>query len=213
MKNSVSSMAWLISALLLGSCGSSRIGNGKLQVELADAPAAFQAVNVTVTSVEVHYLGESDGSGSARWLAVASNPGTFNLLSLQNGVTAVLGVSAIPEGKYDRIRLGLGAAEVVTGGTTTPMTIPAGAETGLSVDYAFTVAEKKGYTVVLDFDAAKSVRMDSNGAYMMMPVLSVMHFNHMQAANGETGMGSTMGGTSMGNSATTSTMPKGMMQP
>lgn len=186
-------------ALLLASCGTSRIGNGNLQVELTDAPAPYEAVNVTLSAVEVHYLGESDGSGSARWLTVVTKPGTFDLLSLQNGTTAVLGKSALPAGDYDQLRLVLTSAEVVTGGTAMPMTMPSGAEMGLKMNYKFKVVEDEDYVVVLDFDAAQSVKQNSNGEYMMMPVVGVMHFNHMQAGNGHADMSGNMPNDMPGN--------------
>jgi hypothetical protein len=70
--------------------------------------------------------------------------------------------------------------------------MPSGAEMGLQLDYKFTVAEDENYVVVLDFDAAQSVKQNSNGEYMMMPVVGVMHFNHMQAGNGRADMSGNM---------------------
>ena len=60
-------------------------GDGRLVVNLIDAPAAYDSVIVAVERVEVHRDGEDSNSG---WLVVHDTPASFDLLQLVDGARA-----------------------------------------------------------------------------------------------------------------------------
>lgn len=167
--------AWLL-ALMLAACGSSNVGNGNIRVELTDAPAPYDAVNVTLGAVEAH-LSSADSEDQAKgWITLVEDAGTHDLLKLQNDVTAVLGDKSLPAGDYTQLRLIVKSAEVVTGSTAHPLTIPSGSETGIKIPFNFSVTEGQSYVLVLDFDAAESVKVKGKGDYSMSPVVKVKKF-------------------------------------
>ncbi len=162
----------LFAFVLLAACGS---GNGTVHVKLTDAPGDFEAVNVTITRVEAH-LAQPEGDAKSGWEVLAENPGTFDLLELQNDVTAVLGDASLPAGKYTQIRFVLTAAEVVVDGATHPLTVPSGETSGLKLQANFTVEADTEYEMILDFDAGESIKQSGNG-YKLAPVIKLKSFN------------------------------------
>jgi len=181
-------------ALLLASCGGGEGGGiggtgspstlGTLNVLLTDAPACgYEAVNVTVEKVRVHMTSSAEDA-DAGWSEVVLNPSRrFNLLDLMNGVTANLGQTALPPGKYTQLRLvltdndsanPLANSVVPTGGTEAALTSSAATETGLKVKVDIDVVANRITDVFLDLDACKSVvRRGGTGDYALSPVLSV----------------------------------------
>jgi hypothetical protein len=132
---------------LLAACGGSGGGGGgstgTLQVRMQDTPVdEADAVFVTVARVEVFRAGEG---GEVRETLV-STPAQYDLLLLQNGVSAVLGTGDFPAGDYTSIRLviapdsrdaieTLPADElnnyIVIDGVAHPLIVPSGAQTGI----------------------------------------------------------------------------------
>jgi hypothetical protein len=66
----------------------------------------YQAVYVTIDRVQAH-KGE-EGADDGEWIDVASNPGTYNLLELVNGVMQQLGITELETGHYSQMRLYIG---------------------------------------------------------------------------------------------------------
>lgn len=146
--------------------------NGTLKINLIDAPADYDAVFVQVDSVQVHAAG-SDSTGG--WVTVSSQPGTYDLLTLRNGLSALLVDRQLPAGDYTQIRLRLGTGNsVVVAGESFPLTIPSGLRTGLKLNHPFTIESGALYEITLDFDAARSIHQTGNGVYMMRPVIGTM---------------------------------------
>ncbi len=148
---------WLV--LLLGalalSCGKDSVTSsdeqtGLLKVSLTDAPAAFEAVNITFAGISAHIDGE--------WVQVRKDdPITVNLLEWNNGKSMVLGQADLPAGNYTQIRLMISDAEVTVSGVVHKVTVPSGAQTGLKLVAEFTVEAGSTYELVLDFDAQRSI--------------------------------------------------------
>src|SRR5262245_24802043 len=84
----------------LAGCGSgglsTRPGFGSVRVSLTDAPARFEKVNIVIREVHIHRAGDGDDA----WLVVRPDSATtYNLVALQNGVFATLGLANdIPAG-------------------------------------------------------------------------------------------------------------------
>lgn len=160
----------LISLLLLASCSSaptnSSATDGSVQFLLTDAPGDFVAVTVDIARVDV----KRDG---ADWQTVLSDIEPQDLLELQNGATALLGETELSAGKYQQIRLILEAASVTVeeaaGNQTYDLTIPSSQNTGIKL-IGLEVEADVITRVVLDFDAAASIKQTGQG-YQLQPVI------------------------------------------
>lgn len=179
----------IAAAAILAACGGGGDsgGTGTLSVKMTDAPACgYDNVWVTVTKVRVH---KSDTASDADpgWseVAVTPDPGSdgrrIDLLSLQNGVLAELGQTALPEGHYTQVRLVLsgaqGANQLVLSSDKSVVNLdtPSAQQSGLKLKHGFDVAAGDTVDLVLDFDACKSiVKAGASNRYNLKPVVSVM---------------------------------------
>ena len=146
------------------SCKKENNGLSNLQVRLTDAPAAYDQVNVDIREVRVNFRDDSTG-----WVSLNTNAKIYNLLALQNGVDTLLATGTVSTGIVKEIRLLLGNDNsVVVNGTSFPLTIPSGGESGLKIK----VNKKLNATLetlIVDFDAALSIKVE-NGGYKLRPV-------------------------------------------
>ncbi|HEX9081508.1 MAG TPA: DUF4382 domain-containing protein [Holophagaceae bacterium] len=149
-------------ALLMGCSGSSSASgsSGSMNVTLVDGPVSgYQQINVNIQSVEI-------GNGSG-WTTLSTPNKTINLLSLTGGVSEVLASGAtLPAGHYSQMRLILGSGNtvVLSDGTTQPLTVPSGLQTGIKLVVSFDVAAGTTSDVWIDFDAAHSIQVTQAGA-------------------------------------------------
>jgi len=158
-----------LAATILG-CSKSPNGTamGHVNLSLTDAPGDFEHVNVVVTEVSVH----RSGGG---WETVSTDPETFDLIQLQNGVSTTLASSDVPAGHYTQIRLLLGeGSNLVINGETHPIEIPSGSESGFKLLGPFDVPEGGTIDMTVDFDAARSVIKNDDGTYKLRPVLKLV---------------------------------------
>jgi hypothetical protein len=106
-------------------------GKANLSVMLVDGPLDFQKVLIDIQSIEVkvdtckhnsdsdHFEpGDDDdhdfmSSGCQYWDTLKINPGIYDLLTLRNGVNALLGSGFLINGKIERIKLTLGTRDSV----------------------------------------------------------------------------------------------------
>ena len=124
--------------------------SGYLIVHLTDAPAIFDAVNITFSEISAHI--DSD------WVTIKlKSDSTVNLLDWTNGRSMILGQDEIPAGHYTQVRLIIESAEIVIQNQTFPLVVPSGAQTGLKLGFHFTVDPGSAYELVLDFDVNKSI--------------------------------------------------------
>lgn len=149
-------------------------GNGYVVIKLTDAPFPAGLVaeaNVTIDWVQlIEYDGEAGEqeiheSDSAYVMFALENTVTFNLLHLNNGITAVLGEQEVPAGNYDEIRLHIVDASIVlTDGTEYDLKIPSGNTSGLKIKMdPYLNLEDGGYAeVLLDFDVSRSFVVRGN---------------------------------------------------
>jgi hypothetical protein len=163
----------VIGGMFIGSCSKSvnpETGEGEVKMNLVDSPAGYDKVNIVVTRVEVHKAGSDTTSG---WTVVASNPATYDLLSLRNGASAVLGQSKLTAGKYTQIRLIIGSgSNVVVDGVPRSLTIPSGIQSGVKLVHQFDIEPGKLYELTLDFDAARSITV-AGSQYLLRPTIRV----------------------------------------
>ncbi len=164
----------LFSATIITGCDGFGAGEngGTVQVLLTDAPIDNIAeANVTIERVEL--------VGEAGVVVLMEEDVTYDLLELQNGVTAELAEGDVPAGEYHQIRLIVQEEAVVVfdDGSDSTLKIPSGAQTGVKLNLpgGFEIGEgAEEATVVLDFDASESfVQAGASGKYIFKPVVKV----------------------------------------
>ena len=154
-------------SLLVTSCGKDSRNEepAYLDILLTDTAGVYDSVVVDVQSVEI-----KPGQGaSVTWPVL---PGLLNLPDLANGRDTLLATGELTAGHISQVRLILGANNyVVTGGVRYPLATPSAQQSGLklNVDAAFLPGVQ--YTLLLDFDASRSVVATGSGSYILKPVI------------------------------------------
>lgn len=156
--------------------GNTEVGTGTLEILLHDAPANYEEVNVFIESVEVNNSDSTDG-----WIEIGTPQQSYDLLKLTNGATEVLVSAQLEAGTYEQVRLILSrdGHNVVIDGTPHDMFIPSGEQTGIKLNVNAEIEPNITYTLLLDFDATRSVVKRAKGQaaqaateYLLMPVIS-----------------------------------------
>lgn len=147
-------------------------GTGTLEVLLHDAPADYEEVNVFVERVEVNNAEDDTG-----WVEVGAPEETFDLLELTNGAVEVIGSRELEPGKYNQIRLILNNEEnsIVVDGQQHDLFVPSGEQTGVKLNINAEIKDGITYTILLDFDASRSIVERGNEQsgidYLLKPVV------------------------------------------
>jgi hypothetical protein len=147
---------------------------------MTDAPGDFQEVNLVITQVSAHLGGaedgaESDSDSTSGWQVLRTEGLDVDLLTLRNGVFAPLALAQVPAGHYTQIRLKLGAgSNLVVDGTTYPLTVPSGLQSGYKLVGPFDVPANGLVDLTLDFDAARSIVLTGSGKYLLKPTVRVI---------------------------------------
>ncbi len=165
----------IVSFFTLVSCSDSTspdAGKGQLKMTMVDAPAGYDEVNIIVTRVEVHKAGADSDNG---WFVINNNSATYDLLTLRNGASVILGDNSLDAGQYSQIRLIIGTgSNVVVDGTAYPLEIPSGEQTGIKLNHQFEIKSGLIYELLLDFDAGRSILLTGNGQYKLHPVIRLI---------------------------------------
>jgi hypothetical protein len=142
-----------------------------LEIRLTDAPTTLEEVNVDIQTVRVKF--DDDSTNLNGWYTLNTNARVYNLLDLQNGIDTVLASGSYPFGTVKEIRFVLGPNNTVKeNGVVYPLTIPSGGESGLKIKIG---KDMRGplTSIIIDFDAALSVKKESSGNFKLRPVLKV----------------------------------------
>lgn len=143
---------------------------GTLRISLTDAPAAFDAVNITFSEISAHIDGQ--------WLTVRGDTVTVDLLEWNNGKSIVIGAADLPAGQYTQIRLKIQSAEIIVDGQAHDLDVPSGAQSGLKLVHQFTISSGSTYELVIDFDAQRSIVVtgppNNPNGYKLKPTLRVV---------------------------------------
>jgi hypothetical protein len=172
MKNlSIILSSLIISAIALYSCEKQTSGNGYFAVKMTDAPGDYDSVNVEIIGTEIHY---SNGSGSG-WVTLPTVTGIYNLLDLQNDITAVLvDPNIVPAGDIQQLRLILGDENtVVVDSVSYPLLLSSQDKTGLKINVNTFVNPGDSVEILIDFDADQSIVQQGNGQYRLKPVVKL----------------------------------------
>jgi len=193
----------LVLLLTLATCAKQNVaepepGSGQVRLMMTDFPVSgrdISQVNVQIMRIEVNTstaLSASSStalsaSGDAGWFTTidfGAMGRIFDLLKLQNGNTVELGAFNLPVGNYQQIRLILGVDNSVlvnegAGYVVRPLATPSGLQTGLKLVDAFTVMNQGYTTIMVDFDAAKSLKY-AGGIYQLSPTIRVLSVDTSQ---------------------------------
>lgn len=156
---------------------------GAMSVTLVDGPTTdYKAINLNIQSVQIHQSATADENG---WVTVASPNKTMDLLKLQGGVVEALASNqTLGVGTYQMLRLVLGTGNtlILADGTSVPLTVPSGMQSGIKIPLTFTVQAGTTADVWIDFDGAHSIQVVGmgSGGYMLRPVVH----GFMQVATG-----------------------------
>ena len=175
LSGAVALLAVIVAGCSKSSSPTSAAGSGTFQVNMIDSPGAFDAVNIVVDSVQAHIASSDTTSG---WVTLNSTPKTYDLLQLTNGVNAVIGQAVVPAGQYSQVRLFIGSgSSVVVAGTSYPLTIPSGVQSGLKLNVDATIQSNITYVLTLDFNVNQSIVVTGNpigGTFLLKPVIRVI---------------------------------------
>jgi len=155
---------------------------GILQMELVDAPIfieGVEAITIVFDQVMVHKNSNPDlPDEDGEWIVVLADTlsegdRTFDLLEYVNGASALLGSVELEAGTYSQIRIFIESATVTIDGTTEDLFIPSGVQSGLKLVNAFHVDPDVITELILDFDAAQSVKQVGEGSphYQLQPTI------------------------------------------
>jgi len=189
MKNLIFLTIALISPFLLSSCNeddNTTSGKGTLQLSITDAPIetdGITAVNIGVKEVQYHIEDN-------QWQSFEGfEADTFNLLELTGGKSEFLGQFELGAGNYTQLRFVLDLPEgeqasamanpgsylEFEDGSTQPLFVPSGAQTGYKATGNFTVPVNGQVSVTADFDARKSVvKAGNSGKYILKPTIRLI---------------------------------------
>lgn len=182
--------------LVLAACagGGSSTGDGTwgamgmtrtMQIRLVDAPSTdVSEIVVTLDEVSAHVVG---GGG---WVTLAQQQATVDLLKLQGGSFALLGVTQLPAGHVTELRLHVvdaGPSYVTTpDGQHHPLKVPSGSQSGIKLKGGFDLAACATGNITLDFDGKRSIFTHPVGAgagdeWILRPVVRL---KSVQASGG-----------------------------
>lgn len=165
----------LLTIVFIVSCSkenSNDKGTSTLHIRMTDGPTYLAEVNVDLREIRVKF--RDDTSSSSGWVTMPTNASVYNLLGLQNGIDTLLATMIFPKDTLKEIRLVLGPNNSIkdTFGVVYPLTIPSGSESGLKIKVNKKLAATIE-TLLIDFDAALSVKKEVNGEYKLRPVLKI----------------------------------------
>lgn len=183
----------LLTPFALAACGR---GGGTVAIELTDAApilSSLDKVEVSLTKVEIQSehschggRGDHDGSKMAsdddqggKWETINEQAGTFDLLSLQNDVTAPLGEIDV-WGEVNRIRMHIDLAGtnqvILSDGQVCPLDMSRVPSGGVDISHPFEpidVPHGDRATVVVDFDIEQSLDEMAPCSFALQPVLTI----------------------------------------
>lgn len=145
-------------------------GTTKVEIRMTDAPGDFEKINLSVKEIILF-------SDSKPYRFTATT-GIFNILDFRIGTSnpdILVASGEMPSGEITEIRLVLNDSgnTIVVGGVSQNLTTPSGQSSGWKVKLKANPSLEPGvtYSLLLDFDAAKSIVSTGSGKYILKPVV------------------------------------------
>ncbi|HBB91996.1 MAG TPA: carbohydrate-binding protein [Bacteroidales bacterium] len=164
MKKLTFLLSIVILAAFAGSC-TKDVKTYPVNVRLTDDDGPYDGVFIDLEKVEL-----TGNDGVAVMMDV--NTGIYNLLDFSNGVDTLIATGGLEVSRINQIRLVLGSDNTVTvNGVSYPLSTPSADQSGLKLQVQQDLQPGVTYTVLLDFDANKSIIKLGNGDYKLKPVI------------------------------------------
>ncbi|PKD43599.1 hypothetical protein CWD77_08505 [Rhodohalobacter barkolensis] len=185
----LSTISMIIAGIFLfASCDlSSDLSNepGTMKVLLTDAPGDYEEVWIDVQEVRVHKQSDAEEEDNG-WRTINDQPVRLNLLELTNGNYEILGEAELEPGSYNQMRLILGDQnELVINGETHHLSTPSAQQSGLKLQLDAEIEGGSSYTLLLDFDASRSiVKAGNSGRFNLKPVIKAVNLAQTGAIGG-----------------------------
>jgi hypothetical protein len=159
----------------------SEANESTLKILLTDKPIEgnIEAVVVTISRVDVVWGDDRPHT------TLLDEPRTFDLLQLRNGVTETLAMAPVPPGVVEQIRLIVSDAYVVIDGQEEPLRIASGSQTGIKLQGPIIIPPGVTRTIVVDFDAEKSIHKTGKGLLMTPSIEIVEHEVTLHGPDGQ----------------------------
>jgi hypothetical protein len=163
---------WLSLALVylgLGACkkehSAANSATAHISVKLTDAPGSYDAVILSIKSVVIIT------DKGQQTLPVSGGP--VDILHFRLGKDTLLASQDIPAGTIQQVRLVLNDTgnSIVVNGISNDLTTPSGQTSGVKLNVHDNLTAGIDYTLLLDFDAARSIVVTGNGKYILKPVI------------------------------------------
>ncbi|MEI5984461.1 MULTISPECIES: DUF4382 domain-containing protein [Sphingobacterium] len=134
-------------------------------IKMTDAPGYYDQIFLNIDHIEIL------SAGGNKTVDIDDDP--FDILLYRLGRDTVLANADVPSGQLQEIRLVLEdeGNEVVIDGVRHQLTTPSGQSSGVKIKVQDNLEPGVAYTLLLDFDASKSIHMTGNGKYMLKPVI------------------------------------------
>ena len=169
----------VVAALLVPACAVSctvATATGAVEVRVTDAPANnITSVNVTVDDIRIHRAGAGNESG---WETIpivvngnVTGNVTFDLYQIDGNETVLGYAPSIPAGNYTQLRMHIVSVNVTIDGNTTDATVPS---EWLKVVRPFEVVSDDTTTLIIDFDADKSIVVTGTGEIKLKLVVRLL---------------------------------------
>ena len=101
--------------------------------------------------------GSDDADDDGSFVTVLEEEVTFNLLDLQGGVMASLASAELAIGTYSQARLIVSSGHVtLTDGREFDLTVPSGEQTGIKLNFDFSITTNDTTTLLVDMDVSKA---------------------------------------------------------
>lgn len=155
----------VLATTFLISCSSEH--NARVEVKLTDSPGDYEEVLIDVQGVQVN-----NSDGNSGWISLDIEEGVYDILKLTNGIDTLLGAIELPAGRIEQVRLILGNNNSIkVNGQMIDLGTPSAQQSGLKLNLHADLTEGITYTILLDFDAARSIVARGNGTYSLKPVI------------------------------------------
>lgn len=101
----------------------------------------------------------TDDDDDESFITISTTEQTFNLLDLQNGRTDLLAETEIPAGLYTQMRIFVTLGHIyLTDGRDFPLTVPSGAQSGIKLNFTFSIERDMETTLLLDVDLSRAFK-------------------------------------------------------
>lgn len=165
----------LTMALLIG-CDDSNDdleGTGTIRVALTDAPGDYEAVLIDLQGLRVNL--STDTTEGSWYDLELDTVGHIDLLMFTDGKSIHLSEDTLEAGYLSQMRMILGDNnQIVVDGDTLELETPSAQQSGLKFNVQENIEANQTFSMLIDFDAEKSVVEKGNGSYLLKPVITVI---------------------------------------